>query len=355
MKINKTIALAFAASLLLAGCGSVEKDTEAVRATETQATQASSDTSPVIIETQISSETAPAVTEITADTSADTTTTAKTSSETSSQSSSIKIVLGAETTVSSQQAPQESTSVTYDTQQDSSYDHDQPMGNEVLPQSVDYYATDTRTSETQPPVTLEQPQQSEAQVQQPQVTDGGVTSKGYKIETVNGVTTVGGIIIANKTYSLPQDYGNGLNSEAQQAFYEMQAAAANDGIWLNIVSGYRSYWYQDQLYWGYVYTRGQEESDRFSAKAGHSEHQTGLAMDLNSASRTFIGTPEAQWIEAHCAEYGFIIRYPDGKEDVTGFMYEPWHVRYLGKEMARAVTDSGLALEEYLGIDSVYR
>lgn len=228
----------------------------------------------------------------------------------------------------------------------------QTMGNEVLPQSVDNYATATFTTQTSAAVTEEEPIVSEESPEEQEVEQ--YTSQGYRIEVRDGVTYVGGVPVVNKSYSLPQNYGGGLDNEALQAFYEMQSAASQDGIWLTIVSGYRSYWYQDQLYWGYVYSRGQSEADRFSAKAGYSEHQTGLAMDLNNANRSFIGTPEAAWIEEHCAEYGFIVRYPDGKEEVTGFMYEPWHVRYLGKEMAESVTESGLALEEYLGIDSYY-
>lgn len=221
----------------------------------------------------------------------------------------------------------------------------QPIGNEVQPNSVNNYSTDTQSTAAAPaPETV-------AQTQSPA---SGVSATGAEIKQVDGVTYVGGIIIANKTYGLPENYGNGLDTETLQAFTDMQAAAWQDGINLYIVSGYRSYWTQDQLYRSYTWSYGQQETDRFSARAGHSEHQTGLAMDLNSASRSFEGTPEALWIAAHCAEYGFIIRYPDGKESITGFMYEPWHIRYVGKELARSITDSGLCLEEYLGINSVY-
>lgn len=181
----------------------------------------------------------------------------------------------------------------------------------------------------------------------------GQTPTGASVEVKDGVTYVDGVIIVNKTYSLPHDYGTGLVPEAEAAFYEMAGAAANEGIWLYIISGYRSYWYQDQLYWGYYSWRG-EETDRFSARAGHSEHQTGLAMDVNDATMNFVGTPEAQWLAQHCVEYGFIIRYPENKEEATGFMYEPWHIRYLGKEKAKQIADSGLCLEEYYGLTSVY-
>ena len=350
MKINKAFVLASAAFLLLAGCGNVENNysAETTRAAEEtqliqQQTLAVSIYDPNAADPDTAVETVTQVTNGTLKIAEEEETTRVFTGGDDN---------GAETSAVTQQT--ESTAVTFETQpQQNDYSHDQPMGNEVMMQSVDYYMTETQAQQTQPAVSQDASQQGGEG--QGQTIDGGVTANGYKIETIDGVTKVGGIIIANKSYSLPQNYGSGLDPEAEKAFYEMQVAAANDGIWLTIVSGYRSYWYQDQLYWGYVYSRGQEESDRFSAKAGHSEHQTGLAMDLNSANRSFVGTPEAQWIEAHCAEYGFIIRYPDGKEEVTGFMYEPWHVRYLGKDLARAVTDSGLALEEYLGIDSQYK
>ncbi len=185
-------------------------------------------------------------------------------------------------------------------------------------------------------------------------TEEGYTSNGKKIEVKDGLTYIDGILIVNKSFPLPADYNpGGLMPEAQQAFNEFQASAANDGVWLYIVSGFRSYEYQDYLYNNYYSYRG-EETDRFSARAGYSEHQSGLAMDLNNASRSFVGTPEAAYIAAHCAEFGFIIRYPDEKEYITGFMYEPWHLRYVGKELAAFLTDSGLTLEEYLGVTSKY-
>lgn len=174
-------------------------------------------------------------------------------------------------------------------------------------------------------------------------------------EQSSDITYINGILVVNKTYSLPADYAPGVDPQAQNAFNEMAAAAANDGISLYVVSGYRSYYYQQQLYNNYVYYRGAEETDRFSARAGHSEHQTGLAFDVNNASSAFENTPEAKWLEEHCVEYGFIIRYPRDKESITGFKYEPWHVRYLGRENAQSVYDSGLCLEEYLGITSVYQ
>lgn len=174
------------------------------------------------------------------------------------------------------------------------------------------------------------------------------------IQEVDGITYVNGILIANKSYSLPSSYAPGLDPTAESSFNTMAAAAANDGLSLRIYSGYRSYDYQSQIYNNYVSAYGSSTADTFSARPGHSEHQTGLAMDINCADDSFEGTPEAIWLAENCYKYGFIIRYPKGKESVTGYKYEPWHIRYLGVDTATAVYNSGLTLEEYLDIDSVY-
>ena len=168
------------------------------------------------------------------------------------------------------------------------------------------------------------------------------------------LTYIDGILIANKTYALPPDYAPGVNSEAESAFYKMQAEAHDLGLNLYISSGYRSYDYQAGLYQRYVERSGKAGADRYSARAGHSEHQTGLAFDLNTISDDFKDTDEGKWVAANCHKYGFIIRYPEDKESITGYMYEPWHIRYLGIDTATAVYESGLCLEEYLGITSEY-
>ena len=172
------------------------------------------------------------------------------------------------------------------------------------------------------------------------------TSKGYSITQVDGITYVDGVLIANKTYALPADYNPGaVDGEVMEAFSVMQNAAAREGLNIYISSGFRSYETQNRLYNNYVAKDG---------KAEHSEHQTGLCFDLNSIDDSFAATPEGEWVANHAWEYGFIIRYPKGKEDVTGYMYESWHLRYLGKELAKKVYDSGLCLEEYYGITSQY-
>ncbi len=183
----------------------------------------------------------------------------------------------------------------------------------------------------------------------------GVSARGYEIRLIDGVSYVNGILIANKTYSLPSDYNPGkIDDTVMDAFYEMQSAAAAEGLNLYISSGFRSYNTQYWLYNNYVERDGKEEADTYSARAGYSEHQTGLCFDLNTIDESFAYTPESKWLEQHAQEYGFIIRYPKGKESITGYMYEPWHLRYLGKELAEKVYNSGLCLEEYLGITSVY-
>lgn len=175
-----------------------------------------------------------------------------------------------------------------------------------------------------------------------------------EITQVDGITYINGILIANKTYGLPADYDPGLDPTASAALAQMQMAAAADGIELFTVSGYRSYSYQETLYNNYVARDGKAAADRYSARPGYSEHQTGLAFDLNSLEESFGETREGIWLKEHCFEYGFIIRYPKEKEAETGYMYEPWHVRYLGKDVAKSVYESGLCLEEYLDITSVY-
>jgi len=167
-------------------------------------------------------------------------------------------------------------------------------------------------------------------------------------------TYIDGILIANKTYPLPEDYAPGADPVAANALQVMFADAKKDGISLWVCSGYRSYIDQKIIYNGYVQRDGQAAADRYSARPGHSEHQTGLAFDINTTESSFANTPEAKWLAENCYKYGFIIRYPKEKEHITGYMYEPWHIRYLGNEKAKAVFDSGLCLEEFLGITSVY-
>ena len=182
------------------------------------------------------------------------------------------------------------------------------------------------------------------------------SANGYEIKTVNGVTYVDGVLVANKTYGLPASYyTGGLTADCDRAYDNLKAAAAKAGYSLYISSGFRDYETQEVIYNRYVANDGKANADRYSARPGHSEHQTGLAIDLNGVSDSFGDTPTGKWVAAHCHEYGFILRYPKGKEAQTGYMYEPWHIRYVGKDVAKKIFDSGLCLEEYYGITSEYQ
>lgn len=185
----------------------------------------------------------------------------------------------------------------------------------------------------------------------------GTSSKGYTIKRINGVYYVNDILIANKTYDLPSSYApGGLLKIFTNAFYTMQTDAATQGIVLSVISGYRGYYKQNNLYNNYVNKDGKKLADTYSARPGHSEHQSGLAADINSLNQNFINTAEGKWLNNNCYKYGFIIRYPQGKENITGYMYEPWHIRYVGVEVATALYNNGnwISLEEYLGITSQY-
>ncbi len=199
------------------------------------------------------------------------------------------------------------------------------------------------------PVLTQAPEEQDPSQQQPQESE-----HKHQVTVIDGITYIDGILIVNKTYSLPRDYAPGLNPDAQNAFDIMAADAAMEGINLFIVSGYRSYDYQESLYNRYVAERGVEQADAVSSRPGHSEHQSGLCMDVNTTEFSFEGTPEALWLEKHCAEYGFIIRFPKGKEDITGYEYEPWHIRYVGFQAAQEIMAKDICLEEYLDVTSEY-
>ena len=185
--------------------------------------------------------------------------------------------------------------------------------------------------------------------------DVSVTVTEYIPPKEPEITYIDGILIANKTYPLPSTYNPGVDPQANTALQEMFNAAKTDGLNLFVKSGFRSFSTQKSLYNNYVKRDGKAAADRYSARPGHSEHQTGLAFDINKSNSSFAGTPEANWLAENCYKYGFIIRYPEGKEAITGYIYEPWHIRYLGIETATAVYESGLCLEEYLGITSKYQ
>lgn len=222
--------------------------------------------------------------------------------------------------------------------------------------TLNYVATDSSNNTTKQEFKLKV---KEKIISNPTTTRNNTTktTKGYTIEKKNGVYYIDGILIANKTYSLPSTYApGGLLSTFTNHYNQMKTDASNAGIHLEIISAYRSYYTQANLYNNYVARDGKQEADRYSARAGHSEHQTGLAADLNSLDQNFIDTKEGKWLNENCYRYGFIIRYPKEKENITGYMYEPWHIRYVGVDIATKLYNNGnwITLEEYLGITSKY-
>ena len=187
----------------------------------------------------------------------------------------------------------------------------------------------------------------------PQITETQVTGK----MTNNGsYYSVRGkyddIIIVNKKHGLSKDYNPGENPTAKAAFVRLRDDMINQG--LNVgrsYSGFRSYDYQKTLYDNYVSRDGQAAADRYSARPGFSEHQTGLVFDLTDKSGNLLEDARAsQWLKDNAHNYGFIVRFQAGKEASTGYMPEAWHIRYVGKE-AKDIHDSGLSLEEYFGIE----
>lgn len=167
---------------------------------------------------------------------------------------------------------------------------------------------------------------------------------------------VNGILVVNKVYALPSTYNPGINSLAQKGVNAMVAAAKTEGVYMSVISSYRSYSYQATLYNNYVKRDGQAAADRYSARPGHSEHQTGLAFDFGGSNQShwletsFADTKEGKWLAGNAHKYGFILRYPKGKESITGYMFEPWHFRYVGSGESPKIKASGKTLEEYLGV-----
>lgn len=186
------------------------------------------------------------------------------------------------------------------------------------------------------------------EVKEKQVASNNSSSKFYT-NIKEGPTYINGILIVNKNYSLPSYFG-GSNSEANTALEKLQAAANLEGYSLKLVSGYRSYSTQKSIYNSYINRWGREYTDTVSARPGHSEHQTGLAFDVGELSNNYGNTKEGIWLKENCHRYGFILRYLKGKEDITGYTYEPWHIRYVGVEIATEIMSKNITLEEYLGI-----
>ena len=184
------------------------------------------------------------------------------------------------------------------------------------------------------------------------------------------------LTLVNNNVAVPEGYeaslsvkvaesstGKELAEEAADAYVSMKAAAAADGIDLLLCSGYRSVSYQEGLFanekqeWldkGLTEQEAYDKAKTIVAVPGYSEHNLGLAADIVTPSyqnldEGFENTDAFKWLDEHCTEYGFILRYPNGKQDITGIIYEPWHYRYVGVENAAIIAESGLCLEEFLG------
>lgn len=160
------------------------------------------------------------------------------------------------------------------------------------------------------------------------------------------------IVVANKHYPMSKDYNPGENPTAKAELLKLIASMQQAGFPISDhYSGFRSYETQTQLYQNYVNKDGKAEADRYSARPGYSEHQTGLAFDLIETNGDLVTEEKAaQWLLDHAADYGFVVRYLKGKEKETGYMAEEWHLRYVGKE-AKEIAASGLSLEEYYGFE----
>lgn len=186
----------------------------------------------------------------------------------------------------------------------------------------------------------------------PQATNQPTASDAYfngSYYSVQG--KYGEVIIVNKKHPLSPTYNPGEQPAASGAFWQLIADMRAQGFAISdAYSGFRSYDYQANLYQQYVNRDGQAAADRYSARPGYSEHQTGLAYDLLDANGALLQDPQAsQWLAQHAHQYGFVVRYLPGKEGVTGYMPESWHIRYIGQE-ATDIYQSGLTLEEYYGV-----
>lgn len=155
---------------------------------------------------------------------------------------------------------------------------------------------------------------------------------------------------------VPNEFSQPLREPAARAVEQLYAAAQSQGVNFGIISAYRDYNTQVALYNKFVNRDGQELADTYSARPGHSEHQTGLAVDFDDGGGCYLNacfesTAAGQWLAAHAYEYGFVLRYPAGKDAVTGFTYEPWHFRFVGVELATEMHNTGIAtLEEFFGL-----
>ncbi|MBB6450162.1 D-alanyl-D-alanine carboxypeptidase [Geomicrobium halophilum] len=237
-------------------------------------------------------------------------------------------------------------------------------------------------NDRQETVSQEPIEEEERQAKEEEASTNDSDSWALEAENFNDIETVGGVemiqnpnniqVLVNDDYALPDGYEPDdlvvpdvafsfdedvekryLREPAADALEELFAAASEDGYDLFAVSGYRSYERQDTIFSNAAAERGEDTANETIATPGNSEHQTGLAMDISSESNNFelntafADTEEGQWVEDHAHEHGFIIRYPEDSEEITGISYEPWHLRYVGEEIAAVINDYEITLEEF--------
>jgi D-alanyl-D-alanine carboxypeptidase len=204
----------------------------------------------------------------------------------------------------------------------------------------------------------------------PLTTSFGIDKTLYSIKEADSIWTIvnkgrvlqdgfqpPALIVPNVKLRLtPTDDQMHVRSTTASAMEKMFTAAATNNVNLMLASGFRSQEYQRSLYATYVAQQGVAGADRSSARPGHSEHQTGLAFDIEPANKKceldacFGDTVEGKWVSAHAAEYGFIVRYGKDQEQLTGYEYEPWHLRYVGKDLAKVLYEKHLTMEQFFGL-----
>ncbi|MCG7339885.1 M15 family metallopeptidase [Staphylococcus sp. ACRSN] len=173
------------------------------------------------------------------------------------------------------------------------------------------------------------------------------------VTETHGVTRVNGHVIVNKQYSLPPSYQPKENKYARKQLDKLLIRAQKNNMDLNYVSGYRSYEDQKRVVKTFEKEDGKMTAEQYTAKPGHSEHQTGLAFDVGTNKpmkdfhKDFQKSKEARWLARNASDYGFIIRYPKGQSSQTGYAYEAWHIRYVGQTLAKSIANDQTNLESY--------
>lgn len=168
---------------------------------------------------------------------------------------------------------------------------------------------------------------------------------------VNKYNKLSSTYIPNDLETISSKYGTGkLRKEAKNAFELMCQKAKEENVIIYSGSAYRSYEYQENLYNRYAKIDGIKKTDTYSARAGHSEHQTGLALDIMNNHWDYIEKTDKEftWLLNNSYKYGFILRYPENKEKITGYMYEPWHYRYVGIDIANEINKLNITYDEYI-------